>query len=138
MVENQRKKSRDKRRAETTGASRASAATGNVHRHEPVDVSFLEILPYAAGNTLNLDFAPRLAAACRAGCRPCQATLARKVVAGHRPTLAVLACAVYSLELNASAQHSPTVSAATRSWSPLARATAGAGDAFRPATGRRG
>ncbi|MGC4987315.1 hypothetical protein ACLQ18_43215 [Streptomyces sp. DT193] len=128
MVKNQRKKSRDKRRVETTGASRASAATGNVHRHEPVDLSFLDTLPYAAGNKLNLHYASRLVAACRAGCRPCQATLAHKIVAGHRPTLAVLAGAVYGLELNAGAQHSPTVSAATRSWSPLARASAEAGD----------
>lgn len=91
MVRNQRKKSRDRKRAATTGASRASAATGRVHRHDPVpDMSFLEGLPYAAGRQLNLDFAARLVAACRAGCRPCQAALARKVVAGHRPTLAVL------------------------------------------------
>ncbi|GAB1331642.1 hypothetical protein [Streptomyces sennicomposti] len=129
MVRNQRKKSRDKKRAATTGASRASAATGRVHRHDPVpDMSFLEGLPYAAGRQLNLDFAARLVAACRAGCRPCQATLARKVVAGHRPTLAVLAGAVYGLELNADAQHSLAVSETTRSWSPLARAAAESGD----------
>ncbi|UFR07161.1 hypothetical protein KBP30_41220 [Streptomyces sp. Go40/10] len=91
-------------------------------------MAFLESLPYAAGHQLNLDFAACLVAACRAGCRPCQATLARKVIADHRPTLAVLAGAVYGLELNADAQHSLTVSDATRSWSPLARAAAESGD----------
>ncbi|MFF8431070.1 hypothetical protein ACF07Y_39235 [Streptomyces sp. NPDC016566] len=60
-------------------------------------MSFLEGLPYAAGTKVNFDFAARLLAACRAGCRPCQASLAQKVVAGHRPTVAVLAGAVYGL-----------------------------------------
>src|SRR4051812_15378219 len=129
MVRNQRKKSRDKARAANTGASRASAATGNVHRHDPVpDMSMLQDLPQAAGGTLNLDFAGRLVAAARAGCEPCQTSLMRKIVERHRPTLAALAGAVYGLALNAGAQHSPTVSAATRSWSPLAWAAAESGD----------
>ncbi|MGC0406736.1 hypothetical protein RKD27_009380 [Streptomyces sp. SAI-126] len=58
MVRNQRKKSRDKARAVRTGASRPSAATGHVHRHDPVpDMSILQSLPHSAGNKLNLDFA---------------------------------------------------------------------------------
>lgn len=129
MVRNQRKKSRDKARAARTGASRASAATGNVHRHDPVpDMSILQDLPQAAGGKLNLDFAGRLVAAARAGCEPCQTSLMRKVIERHRATLAALAGAVYGLKLNAGAQHSTTVSAATRSWSPLARAAAETGD----------
>ncbi|WP_280910267.1 hypothetical protein [Streptomyces sp. SAI-208] len=51
-----------------------------------------------------------------------------KIVQRHRATLAALAGAVYGLELNAGAQHSPSVSAATRSWSPLARSAAESGD----------
>lgn len=129
MVRNQRKKSRDKARVARTGASRASAATGNVHRHDPIpDMSILQDLPQTAGNKLNLDFAGRLVAAARAGCGPCQTSLMGKVVQRHRATLAALAGAVYGLELNAGAQHSSTVSATTRSWSPLARAAAGTGD----------
>ncbi|MET9593168.1 hypothetical protein ABZY45_19845 [Streptomyces sp. NPDC006516] len=122
MVSNQRKKGRDKARAARTGASRASAATGNVHRHDPVpDMSMLNDLPYAAGNPLNLDFAGRLVAACRAGCAPCQDTLTRKVVDRHRPTLAALAGAVCGLEMNTILQYSPTVSATDRSWALLAQ-----------------
>jgi hypothetical protein len=129
MVRNQRKKSRDKARAVRTGASRASAATGNVHRHDPVpDMSILQGLPHSAGNKLNLDFAGRLVAAARSGCGPCQTSLMGKVVQRHRATLSALAGAVYGLELNAGAQHSPSVSAATRSWSPLARSAAESGD----------
>ncbi|WP_019982786.1 MULTISPECIES: hypothetical protein [unclassified Streptomyces] len=129
MVKRQRKKSRDKARSERTGASRASAATGNVHRHEPMpDMTILEGTPYAAGQRLNLDFAARLVAACWAKCGPCQESIARKVVERHRPTLAALAGAVYGLELNEPVARSPHVSATTRSWAPLARAAAKSSD----------
>ncbi|MFE1841701.1 hypothetical protein [Streptomyces sviceus] len=113
MVRNQRKKSRDKARVVRTGASRASAATGNVHRHDPVpDMSILQGLPHSAGNKVDLDFAGRLVAAARSGCGPCQTSLMSKIVQRHRATLAALAGAVYGLELNAGAQHSARVSAA--------------------------
>lgn len=129
MVKRQRKKNRDKKRAERTGASRASAATGNVHRHDPVpDMTMLKDLPYAAGQPLNLDVAGRLVAACRARCLPCQETIARTVIDRHRPTLAALAGAVYGLPLNEATARSPHVSAATRSWAPLARAAAETSD----------
>ena len=96
MVRNQRKKSRDKKRAAATGASRASAATGNVHLHEPVpDMTALGQLPYAAGRELNTGLAARLVAACRASCQPCQKSLAVKLRAEQRATLAALAGAVY-------------------------------------------
>ncbi|MEW1657916.1 hypothetical protein [Streptomyces sp. NPDC093707] len=129
MVSNQRKKSRDKARAERTGASRSSAATGRAHHHDRApDLSMLTELPYAAGQPVNLDFASRMVAACWAACRPCQETIAQKVVDRHRPTLAALAGAVYGLELNANIAYSPVVSAATKSWAPLARAATNSGD----------
>ncbi|MEU7106463.1 hypothetical protein ABZ951_15605 [Streptomyces sp. NPDC046215] len=84
-------------------------------------------LPYAAGRTPDTDLAARLVAACRAGCEPCQTSMARKVSA-DRPTLAVLAGAVYGLPLNRGAARSPLASSATRLWAPLALAAAESGD----------
>ncbi|WP_327311975.1 hypothetical protein [Streptomyces sp. NBC_01235] len=128
MVRNQRKKSRDKKRAATTGASRASAATGKVHLYEPVpDMTALGQLPYAPGRDLDTGLAERLVAACRAACKPCQTSLSEKIRTEHRPTLAALAGAVYG-EL---AGHTPAASASptTRSWASLARAAnTGQGD----------
>ncbi|MCX5097768.1 hypothetical protein OOK36_56045 [Streptomyces sp. NBC_00365] len=121
MVRNQRKKSRDKKRTATTGASRASAATGKVHLHEPLpDMTALGQLPYAPGRDLDTGLAARLVAACRAACQPCRTSLAEKIRTEHRPTLAALAGAVYG-EL---AGRTPAASASptTRSWAPLARA----------------
>jgi hypothetical protein len=97
MVKNQRKKARNKRAAERTGASRASVSTGRAHRHPGADVSVLERAPYKLGEG-DLEVAARLVGACRAKCAPCQETLADKVVEGHRPLLAALAgeCAAAS------------------------------------------
>ncbi|MEU6965138.1 hypothetical protein [Streptomyces chrestomyceticus] len=123
MVKKQRKKGRDKRRAERTGAARASAATGNVHSHTPLpDLTLLADLPYGAGRELNLDLAARLLAACFAACQPCQRTLAKKLRSEQRPTLAALAGAVFGSVPAVGVFTSPT----TRSWAPLARAAAGA------------
>ncbi|MFE2521646.1 hypothetical protein [Streptomyces mirabilis] len=96
MVRNQRKKSRDKKRAAMSGASRASAATGKVHLHEPLpDMTALGQLPYAPGRDLDTGLAARLVAACRATCQPCRTSLSEKIRTEHRPTLAALAGAVY-------------------------------------------
>lgn len=124
MVRNQRKKSRDKKRAAATGASRASAATGNVHLHEPVpDMSALGQLPYAVGRELDTGLAARLVAACRAACQPCQKSLAAKLRTEQRATLAALAGAVYG-ELAGTGGGMTFTNAAptTRSWALLARA----------------
>ncbi|BDT39478.1 hypothetical protein [Streptomyces yaizuensis] len=127
MVKRQRKKSRDRRRAENTGVARVTAATGTVHQHPMFDLSVLAGLPYAAGRPVNVGLAERMVAACRAGCERCQETVPLQVVA-DRPTLAALAGAVYGLSLNAGAVQSPRVSGATRSWVPLAQAARESGD----------
>lgn len=127
-VVNQRKKSRDKKRTATTGASRASAATGKVHLHEPLpDMTALGQLPCAPGRDLDTGLAARLVAACRAACQPCRTSLAEKIRTEHWPTLAALASAVYGelTDRAPAASASPT----TRSWAPLARAAkTGKGD----------
>ncbi|MDT0485239.1 hypothetical protein [Streptomyces doebereineriae] len=127
MVKHQRKKQRNKRAAERTGASRASVSTGTVHRHPPSDVSILKETRYELG-TVELEVAARLVGASRAKCGPCQETLANKVVSRHRLLLAALAGVPYGLPLNEGAAHSSLVSATTRSWVPIARAAAVSGD----------
>lgn len=127
MVKNQRKKQRNKKAAERTGASRASVSTGTVHRHPPADVSILEETRCGLP-TVDVEVAARLVGAGRAKCGPCQDTLAAKVVSGHRLLLAALAGVPYGLPLNEGAAHSSLVSATTRSWAPLARAAAVSGD----------
>ncbi|MEW1551336.1 hypothetical protein [Streptomyces tsukubensis] len=119
MVRNQRKKKRARQRAERTGASYTSATAGTTHVHEPLpDVDVLTRVPQAAGRTLDLVLAARLVAACRAGCQPCQRSLARKLRTEERGTLAALAGAVYG------PLPSPgfVASQATQEWAPLARA----------------
>ncbi|MEU3356137.1 hypothetical protein [Streptomyces sp. NPDC037389] len=128
MVKKHGKKSRARQRARRTGAPHQAAATRTTHEHTPLpDMTVLGNLPYSAGRAPDTELAARLVAACRAGCRPCQDSLARKASA-DRPTLAALAGAVYGLALNRGAVHSPILSATTRSWSPLALAAAESGD----------
>jgi hypothetical protein len=128
VVKKHGKKSRARQRAQRTGAAHQSAATRTTHTHVPLpDMAVLTGLPYGAGGKVNIELAARLVAACRAGCRPCQTSLARKVRA-DRPTLAVLAGAVFGLSLNASVRHSPVVSPTTRAWSPLALSAHESGD----------
>ncbi|WP_406404225.1 hypothetical protein [Streptomyces uncialis] len=128
MVKNHGKKSRAKAKARRTGAAHASAAAGTLHTHTPLpDMAALGKLPYAAGRELDTELAARLVAACRAGCKPCQASLAEKLRTEQRPTLAALAGAVYG-EL-AGIGPGAFASSASRSWAPLARAVnAGEGD----------
>ncbi|WP_228984236.1 hypothetical protein [Streptomyces sp. DH12] len=119
VVKKHGKKQRAKKRAARTGAGHASAAAGTTHEHTPLpDMAILKELPHRAGRELDLDLAARLVAACRTACKPCQKTLARKLRTEQRPTLTVLAAAVYGLLPTAGAFASPT----TRSWAPLARA----------------
>ncbi|MFE4056700.1 hypothetical protein ACFXP3_10450 [Streptomyces sp. NPDC059096] len=126
MVKNHGKKSRAKKKAQRTGASHASAAAGTLHTHTPLpDMAALGELPYAAGRELDTELAARLVAACRTACKPCQKSLAEKLRTEHRPTLAVLAGAVYG-EL-AGIGPGAFASDTSRSWASLARA-ANSGD----------
>lgn len=117
MAKNHGKKSRAKQRAQRTGAPYASAATRTLHTHEPLpDMTALPLVPHGSWGPLDLDLAARLVAACRAGCVPCQRSLAAKVVAEARSTLAALAGVVYGTL--------PTpgpVAGPTRLWAQLAR-----------------
>jgi hypothetical protein len=123
VVKNHGKKSRAKKKAQRTGASHASAAAGTLHAHQPLpDMSQLADLPHAAGRELDTDLAARLVAACRTGCKPCQASLARKLRTEQRATVAALAGAVYSQLAGISA--GAFASETTRAWSPLARSAA--------------
>lgn len=117
MVKKHGKKQRARQKSRRTGAAHASAAAGTTHTHTPLpDMDVLPLVPHGAGRVLDLDLAARLVAACRAGCGPCQKSLAKKA-RQDRPTLAALAGVVFGLV--------PTVgmfaSATTREWAPLAR-----------------
>lgn len=117
MVKKHGKKQRARQKSRRTGAAHASAAAGTTHTHTPLpDMDVLPLVPHGAGRVLDLDLAARLVAACRAGCGPCQKSLAKRA-RQDRPTLAALAGVVFGLV--------PTVgmfaSATTREWAPLAR-----------------
>ncbi|MFB6755474.1 hypothetical protein ACFCX6_31680 [Streptomyces sp. NPDC056353] len=117
MVKKHGKKQRARQKSRRTGAAHASAAAGTTHTHTPLpNMDVLPLMPHGAGRVLDLDLAARLVAACRAGCGPCQKSLAKKA-RQDRPTLAALAGVPFGLV--------PTVgmfaSATTREWAPLAR-----------------
>ncbi|WP_431776474.1 hypothetical protein [Streptomyces cucumeris] len=119
MVKKHGKKQRARQKSRRTGAAHASAAAGTTHEHTPLpDMAILEELPHRADRELDTELAARLVAACRTACKPCQKTLARKLRTEQRPTLTVLAAAVFGLVPTVGAFASPT----TRSWAPLARA----------------
>lgn len=117
MVSGHGKKTRAKQRARRTGTGHASAVTNSGHEHTPLpDLRMLPLLPHGGTRLLDLDLAARLVDAARAGCQPCQRSMT-PLLAQNRPTLAVLAGAVYS-----TFPAGPIASAATRAWAPLARA----------------
>ncbi|MFE5847703.1 hypothetical protein ACFQ7N_39395, partial [Streptomyces niveus] len=118
MVSNHGKKQRAKKQAQRTGAAYSSAAAGTTHTHEPLpDMTALPLVPHGSWRLLDLDLAARLVAACRAGCVPCQKSLAKKMVTDARPTLAALAGAVYGTLPTPGA----VASGPTRLWAQLAR-----------------
>ncbi|GGN40900.1 hypothetical protein [Streptomyces fuscichromogenes] len=117
MVQNHGKKKRAKQRAQRTGAGHQPSVTNTLHTHEPLpDMTVLSLVPHGAGRVLDLDLAARLVAACRAGCGPCQTSLAAKA-RQDRPTLAALAGVAFDLAPTAGV----FASATTRDWAPLAR-----------------
>ncbi|MFI8888622.1 hypothetical protein [Streptomyces sp. NPDC053813] len=119
VVKSHGKKQRARQKSRRTGAAYASAAAGTTHEHTPLpDMAVLEKLPHAAGRELDLDLAARLVAACRGRCQPCQRTLAGKLRAEQRPTLAALAAAIYATLPSPGFVASPT----TQEWARLARA----------------
>ncbi|MFB7459204.1 MULTISPECIES: hypothetical protein [unclassified Streptomyces] len=74
------------------------------------------MMPYVVGWESDADLATRLVGARWTGCRPCQDSLSKLVVANSRATLAGLAGACYLTLPGATVQHSPCVSPATRAW----------------------
>jgi hypothetical protein len=119
VVKKHGKKQRARQKSRRTGAAYASAAAGTAHEHTPLpDMSLLTEIPYLAGQHIDTDLAARLVAACRSGCRPCQATLAKKVRTEQGPTLIALAATIYATLPSPGPAASPT----TQAWAPLARA----------------
>ncbi|MGR6924260.1 hypothetical protein ACU635_59205 [[Actinomadura] parvosata] len=93
-------------------------ANGNgeaAHRHPRPALDFLADLPYSAGRGVDTDLATSVVAACRAGCPPCQDALIPRLLT-QRPTVAMLACAVFGWLPGAG-----LASATTRAWQPLAQ-----------------
>ncbi|MFI6883953.1 hypothetical protein [Streptosporangium canum] len=124
MPEHHARKNRARRRQQSaSGAAYVSANAGTAHQHPAPDLAVLGDLPYAAGRPVDLPLAVAAVAACRAGCRPCQASVIPLLLA-DRATIAVLAGAVYGLLPVAGSFASP----ATRTWQPLARQANGSGD----------
>ncbi|MEV8103168.1 hypothetical protein [Streptomyces sp. NPDC088135] len=119
MVKKHGKKQRARQKAARTGAAYASAAAGTTHEHTPLpDMTVLTEIPYLAGQYIDTELAARLVAACRSACRPCQATLAKKLRTEQRPTLIALAVSIYATLPSPGFVASPT----TQEWAPLARA----------------
>ncbi|HEX4815829.1 MAG TPA: hypothetical protein VFV66_24045 [Nonomuraea sp.] len=92
------------------------------HRHPRPALGFLADLPYSAGRDVDNELAASVVAACRAGCRPCQDALIPRLLP-QRPTVAVLACAVFGWLPGAG-----LASATTRTWQPLAQQASRDGD----------
>ncbi|WP_331448850.1 hypothetical protein [Streptomyces prasinus] len=129
MVKGHGKKQRTKKRAARTGASHASAAVGTTHTHPTPDTGLFEgMLPYVDGWEIDYALATRLVSACWAGCGPCQASLARRVLK-DRATLAGLAGTCYLTLVGASVQHSAAVDPVTRGWAARVHGKAFSADA---------
>ena len=117
MPYNHRKKNKARRRKEAAGASYTSVAAGTAHRHagppiEPVDGS-----GFGVERTADMRIASALIGACLEGCKPCQRSLADKVLAGDRLVVASLAGSIYAVLPSAGLSASPTMKA----FYPLAR-----------------
>ncbi|MFJ7280543.1 hypothetical protein [Kitasatospora sp. NPDC098663] len=112
---NRSQKAAARRRKAATGMSLSAAAGGTGHRHQGPDLTVLKTLPHAAGRPVNTRLAAAVVAACRAGCRPCQAS-AIPVLVADRPTVAALASAAFDNPLTRLVGPGMFVSEPTRAW----------------------
>ncbi|MFB4282333.1 hypothetical protein ACBJ59_44060 [Nonomuraea sp. MTCD27] len=103
------------KRARAAARDGAKFTTALRHQHPSPDLGFLADLPFSADRGVNAALATAIVAACRAGCRPCQDTLIPRLLT-ERPTVAVLACAVFGWLPGVG-----LASETTRVWQPLAQ-----------------
>ncbi|WP_330269946.1 hypothetical protein [Streptomyces griseorubiginosus] len=99
---NRRRKShaereRIKAKKAASGASYTSAQSGTVHRHRGPEIGPVDGSGFGADRQADMQTASALIGACVEKCRPCQASLADKVLAGDRLVIASLAGSVYAL-----------------------------------------
>ncbi|MFD4320502.1 hypothetical protein [Streptomyces sp. NPDC058548] len=121
---NRRRKShaereRIKAKKAASGASYTSAQSGTTHHHRGPEIGPVDGSGFGAGRKADMQTASALIGACVEKCRPCQASLADKVLAGDRLVVASLAGTVYSLLPSPSATCSP----ATRRFHAVAHDT---------------
>jgi hypothetical protein len=110
-----RNQSSASKRARASARDGAKFTTALRHQHPGPVLGFLADLPFSAGRGVNAELATAIVAACRAGCRSCQDTLIPRLLT-ERPTVAVLACAVFGWLPGAG-----LASETTRVWQPLAQ-----------------
>ncbi|MFC8220374.1 hypothetical protein ACFUTY_19640 [Streptomyces sp. NPDC057362] len=109
---NRRRKShaereRIKAKKAASGASYTSAQSGTVHRHQGPEIGPVDGSGFGADRQADMQTASALIGACVEKCRPCQASLADKVLTGDRLVIASLAGTVYSLLPSPGAACSP-------------------------------
>jgi hypothetical protein len=118
MVSNHSRKNRAHRARTTTGAGHASASAGTAHHHEGPDLGVAEGRGFGAdGRSADMGVASALIGACLDSCKPCQASLTARVLAGERLVIANLAGVAFGVVPGVSPFYSPT----TRAFVPLAR-----------------
>ncbi|WP_331720873.1 hypothetical protein OG306_40530 (plasmid) [Streptomyces sp. NBC_01241] len=121
---NRRRKShaereRVKAKKAASGASYTSAQSGTAHRHQGPEIGLVDGSGFGTDRQADMQTASALIGACVEKCRPCQASLADKVLAGDRLVVASLAGTVYSLLPSPGATCSP----ATRRFHAVAHDT---------------
>jgi hypothetical protein len=124
MPKNHRKKQRVRARKTATGASYASAQAGTAHRHVGPPIDPVDGQGFGAERTVEMRIASALIGACLEKCRPCQRSLADKVLAGDRLVIASLAGSIYSVLPSVGFVASPP----TRAFHTVARESARTGD----------
>ncbi|MYS36372.1 hypothetical protein K388_07170 [Streptomyces sp. KhCrAH-43] len=127
---NRRRKShaerqRIKAKKAASGASYTSAQSGTVHCHRGPEIGPVDGTGFGVDRQADMETASALIGACLEACRPCQASLADKVLAGDRLVVASLAGTVHSLLPSPDVVCSP----ATRKFHAVAH------DAVRPGYG---
>lgn len=91
----ERERTRQKKAA--SGASYTSAQSGTAHQHRGPKIGPVDGSGFGAARRADMGTASALIGACVEQCRPCQASLADKVLSGDRLVVASLAGSVYSL-----------------------------------------
>lgn len=88
---------RIKQKKAASGASYTSAQSGTAHHHQGPEIGPVDGSGFGADRRAGMGTASALIGACVEQCKPCQASLADKVLGGDRLVIASLAGSVYSL-----------------------------------------